>query len=226
MSEAAALLAALQHADGLFPSGGFAFSQGLEARAALAAVFGPVDLADFLHDLVVHRWAGADRVALVRAHRAAADLDRVAAIDAEVEASTASERFRAGSRRNGAALLATHRRLATAGAESYAARIRAATAQGHLAVVQGLIWARSGIAETTAAVMSGHVAVAGPAAAAVRLGLVGAVEAQAAIARVRPSLAAIAIRPVADDEPFSAFQPLPEIAVARHGETGLRLFSN
>jgi urease accessory protein len=226
MSDPAALLLALRHADGTFPSGGFAFSQGLEARAALAADFGPFDLTAFLADQVVRRWAGADRVALVRAHRAQADLDLVAAIDDEVEASTASEHLRAGSRRNGVAFLTAHARLATPGAGAYRQRVRAGAAPGHVAVVQGLLWARLGLDETTASAMGGHVALIGPATAAIRLGLVGAIEAQAAIAAVTADLAAVCRRPVDDDQPFSAFLPVVEIACARHATGDLRLFSN
>ncbi len=226
MTDPAALLLALRHADGTFPSGGFAFSQGLEARAALADAFGPFDLAAFLADQVLRRWAGADRVALVRAHRAAADLDAVATIDAEVEASTASEPLRAGSRRNGLAFLTAHHRLGTPGAEPYRRRVRDGVAPGHVAVVQGLLWARLGLDETMASAMSGHVAVIGPATAAIRLGLVGAIEAQTAIATVTADLAAVCRRPIADDQPFSAFLPVVEIACARHATGDLRLFSN
>lgn len=226
MSDPEALLLALRHADGAFPSGGFAFSQGLEARAALAADLGPFDLATFLADQVLHRWTGADRVALVRAHRVHTDLDRVAAIDDEVEASTACEHLRAGSRRNGVAFLTAHQRLGTAGAAAYRRRVRECGAPGHLAVVQGCLWAGLGLDEAMASAMGGYVAVSGPATAAIRLGLVGAIEAQTAIAAVTPMLAAVCRRPIADDEPFCAFLPLVEIACARHAAGDLRLFSN
>lgn len=226
MSDPGALLLALRHADGAFPSGGFAFSQGLEARAALAADFGPFDLAAFLADLVLRRWVGADRVALVRAHRVHLDLDRVAEIDDEVEASTACEHLRAGSRRNGVAFLTAHQRLATPGASAYRRRVREGAAAGHLAVVQGCLWAGLGLDEDTASAMGGYVAVSGPATAAIRLGLVGAIEAQTAVAAVTTTLAAACRRPVADDEPFSAFLPLVEIACARHAAGNARLFSN
>lgn len=220
------LLLALQHADALFPSGGFAFSQGLEASAALAAELGPFDLDDFLAAQIRHRWAGADRVALVRAHRLNGDGDAIARLDAEVEASTASEAFREASRRNGVALLTTHGRLATPGAADYRQRIRRGQALGHLAVIQGLVWQALGLDEMTASLMSGYAAVAAPVSAAVRLGHIGAIEAQAVIARALPLVAQVVALPVDDDEALAAFLPLAEIAVARHGATGVRLFSN
>ena len=55
--------------------------------------------------------------------RLAGALDAVVTIDAEVEASTASEPLRAGSRRNGLAFLTAHHRLGTPGAEPYRRKV-------------------------------------------------------------------------------------------------------
>ncbi len=220
------VLVALQHGDSQFPSGGFAFSQGLEASSQLADRLGTFDFPAFLRTQIMHRWAEADRPAIVRAHRLAGDLDALAQLDDEMEASTFVERFRSGSRRNGVALLTAHARIGTRGADVYRARIRAGAAHGHLAVVQGLLWQALGLNETTAVSMSGYQAAASLATAAIRLGLVGAIEAQAEIARALPLIAAASARPVADDQPIRSFVPLAEIAVALHGAAGQRLFSN
>lgn len=221
----AATLVAMQHADGQFPSGGFAFSQGLEALSLAQAELGPLDFGTFVEDQIVHRWASADRVALVRAHRAGGDLGRLAALDREVEASTIQEALRDGSRRNGIALLTTHVRLATRGATAYRTLVREGSAFGHLAVVQGLAWQGLGMDEQTAVAVGGYQAVSSLATAAIRLGLIGAIEAQACVARALPLVAAAAERPVADDEGLASFVPLAEIAIAMRGG-GQRLFSN
>jgi urease accessory protein len=220
------LLVALQHTDSQFPSGGFAFSQGLEASSQLAGRLGPFDFAGFLDVQLRHRWAGADRVALVRAHRLAGDLERLAELDFEVEASTFVEGLRTGSRRNGTALLTTHGRIGTEGAAPYRALIREGRALGHLAVVQGLLWRALRLDEGTAVAMAGYQATAGLTTAAIRLGLVGAIEAQAFLGQALNAIAAISEAPVADDEPIRSFTPLAEIAVALHGTGGQRLFSN
>lgn len=220
------LLIALQHADGQFPSGGFAFSQGLEASSSLAGRLGPFDFADFVATQIRHRWADADRVALVRAHRLSGDLDGLAELDREVEASTFVEGLRSGSRRNGMALLTTHGRLGTKGASACRDMVRKGDACGHLAVVQGLVWQALGLDEATAVAIGGYQMVASLATAAVRLGLIGAIDAQAAMARALPVIEAAACRPVADDEALRSFTPLCEIAVALHGASGQRLFSN
>lgn len=223
---ASGLLVALQHADSQFPSGGFAFSQGLEASSQLADRLGPFDFAGFLDVQLRHRWADADRVALVRAHRLCGDLERLAALDFEVEASTFMEGLRAGSRRNGAALLTAHGRIGTKGAIPFRTLVRANRALGHLAVVQGLLWRALGLDEATVVAVSGYQAAASLTTAAIRLGLVGAIEAQTLLARSLPIVAEVSEAPVADDEPIRSFTPLAEIAVALHGTGGQRLFSN
>ncbi|MEO5325987.1 urease accessory UreF family protein [Mesorhizobium sp. CC13] len=223
----AQLLVALQHADGQFPSGGFAFSQGLEASSSFAGLLGPFDFADFVATQIRHRWAGADRVALVRAHRLAGDLEALAELDREVEASTFVAGLRSGSRRNGMALLTTHERIATRGAAVYRAMIRKGVACGHLPVVQGLVWQALDLDEATAVAIGGYQTVASLATAAVRLGVIGAIDAQKVVAQTLPAIQAAARRAVIDDEPLRSFTPLCEIAVALHGvATGQRLFSN
>lgn len=73
------LLLALQHGDSA--SGGFAFSQGLEASCSMAERLGPFDFASYLHHQIVHRWADAGRVALLRAHRLRGNIKRLAGLD-------------------------------------------------------------------------------------------------------------------------------------------------
>ncbi|MDT3379745.1 urease accessory UreF family protein [Labrys neptuniae] len=220
------LLVALQHADSQFPSGGFAFSQGLEASALLKETLGGWDLADFILTQLGHRWAGADRVALIRAHRCGSELAGVAELDREVEASTFVDGLRAGSRRNGMALLTTHACIGTPKASDYRALVREGSACGHLAVMQGLLWRSVGLDETAAASIGGYQAAASLATAAIRLGLIGAIEAQAILTAALPVIAGICREPVADDEPIRSFNPLTEIAVSFHRGGGQRLFSN
>lgn len=223
---AANLLVALQHADSLFPSGGFAFSQGLEASSSFAEKLGAFDFASFVQGQIHFRWATADRVALVRAHRLAGTLEAIAELDREMEASTFMEGLRLGSRRNGVALLTAHERIGTGSASAYRALIRTGVACGHLAVVQGLLWQALGLDEATSAAVSGYQMVSSLATAAVRLGVIGALNAQAAITQALPQIEAACTVAIADDEPIRSFIPLAEIAVALHGASGQRLFSN
>lgn len=226
------VLLALQHADTAFPSGGFAFSQGLEAwlelqRPALAGGrLPPERLAGFVGHQLRLRWASADRVAVALAHRAAGDPARIAGIDEEVEAATLNARFREGSRRNGAAMLASHDRLGTAGAPAYRRLVMAGRAPGHLAPVQGLVWAGLGLPEESALAMSGYAFLAGLTSAAVRLNLVGALGAQTILRDLLPVLAAELAAPVPAGAEICAFTPLTEIAIMQTGPEGARLFSS
>lgn len=220
------MLLALQHADSQFPSGGFAFSQGLEASSQLERRLGTFNLENFVSTQIAHRWSIADRVALVRAHRCGNDFAALAELDAEVEASTFSDLLRTGSRRNGIGLLTSHARIGTPGAEHYRTLVRSRSAYGHLPVVQGYVWRSLGLDEATAALMSGYQAAASLTTAAVRLGVAGAIEAQVLLARSLSLVETFAGIPVANDEPIRSFVPLAEIAVAMHGASGQRLFSN
>ncbi len=243
--ETAGLLTALRFGDSTFPGGGFAFSQGLEGLAPLCGGTPDADaVGAFLAEQIRHRWGPAERVTLVRCHRAAgavaagegeegrphafsADaLDVVAALDRDLDQSTFSQTLRRGARRNGAAFLAAHVRLGTPGAGAYQARIASGAAPGTLAAIQGLLWRGAGLDEDEAAALAGYQLVAGGLTAATRLGLVGALGAQALMPALLARVADVVSRPVADDEEPSGFSPYAEIAAARQARLPLRLFSN
>ncbi|GJE18638.1 urease accessory protein UreF [Methylobacterium marchantiae] len=231
-------LVALQQADSTFPSGSFAFSNGIEGLAALGERiggegFGGEGLSRAIEVVLRHRWAGSDRVALILSHRAGNDIDRLAAIDAAIEAATIAEPMRTGSRRNGAALLATHSRLGTPGAEDLRQAVRDRRLLGHLPIVQGTLWRALGLGEGAVAQIAGYQAAAGCVTAAIRLGIVGAIEAQRILTALLPILAEVAGRPLPESDPgeedeivLTAFTPLIEIAAARHARADLRLFAN
>jgi urease accessory protein len=219
------LLTILQHADSAFPSGSFAFSNGIEGLAALNA---PLDR-DGLHDVVAmvlrHRWTTADRIAVALAHRASGNLAAVAAVDRAVEAATLTEPLRSGSKRNGKALLAAHVRLATPGAADLRSLIESGDALGHLPVVQGFVWRARGVSEADAIAISGYTTASGLIAAAVRLGHIGAVEAQAVLADALVAIADMS-GPVPADAAIESFTPWVDMAAARHARAHLRLFAS
>ena len=209
---AAALLAALQVADSAFPTGGFAFSWGLEA--ALAE--GRADrrsFPDWLAAEMLGRWARFDRPAVAGAWRRP-DPAALLGWDAEVDALIWAEPIRRRSAEAGAALLAAAARLgdpAGAALRDAAAEARAA---GHLPVAQGAVFRSLGLTLDLALAASAHAAAQALATAALRLGAVGALEAQAALAALRPRLAEAVADPGPDARP-AAFAPLSEIAMLR-----------
>ncbi|BBE74877.1 urease accessory protein UreF [Oharaeibacter diazotrophicus] len=216
------LLIALQQGDSAFPSGGFAFSWGLEELAAGGLVATAADVEGFLDDLVVQRWNGFDRVFLGRAH-GAPDLDALAAVDRAVEVATWSEAVRAGSRRAGRALLGVQARLIGGDAAAWRARVEGDDELGHLAPAQGLVWRLAGLDLAAAEALSAWSLVQGVAAAALRLGLLGHLAAQGVAARNRARLSALLARP-APDEP-AGFTPVADIALGRHARRDARLFA-
>jgi urease accessory protein len=216
-------LLAMWQADTAFPSGGFAFSNGLEGLAAEGAL-SPEDLEAVIEGALRRRWASADRVALTRAFDRAADLGAVARIDHEVEATMISEPFRSGSRRNGASLLASHVRIDTPGAREWQALVRGGEAFGHLAVTQGLVWRGAGLDGPGAVLASGYMTISSYTTAAVRLGIVGAVAAQSIIRRLLAVLAELAASPLPRE--IESFSHRLDVAAARHARADLRLFSN
>jgi len=220
------LFTALQQADSAFPSGSFAFSNGIEGLSALGVSLDRRGLQHTVISTLRHRWMTADWVALVHAYRAGAEIDAIVAIDAIVETTMLAEPLRDGSKRNGGALLTAHGRLKTPGAAELRQQIDAGLAFGHLAVVQGFLWRVLGMSEAEAVQVSAYSTVAGLVAAAVRLGRIGAVEAQAVVAAALSAIAAEVATPLAPECEIESFAPFIEIAAVRNRRAHLRLFAN
>ncbi len=219
------LLTVLQHADSAFPSGSFAFSNGIEGLASLNAPLDRDGLQNVVTMFLHHRWATSDRVALTLAHRTDGDLDRVMEVDRAIEAATLCEPLRAGSKRNGNALLAAHVRLQTHGAVALRTLIADGKAHGHLPVVQGFVWRARGMSEPDAVAVSGYSTAAGLVAAAVRLGRIGAVEAQTVLASVLVTVADL-LAPVTPAAEIMSFMPWVDAAASRHARAHMRLFAS
>ena len=66
------LIQGLRFVDSFFPSGGFAFSSGLEAAVKDGALRDGKDLARYVEDLLVHGIGRREAVAVAVAHQAAA----------------------------------------------------------------------------------------------------------------------------------------------------------
>jgi urease accessory protein len=226
MPDISNLLGALQHADSFFPSGAVSFSWGLETLFADRKVATPQQLAAFVEGQLRQRWATCDVCALTAVFRAQGNLDRVAAVDGIVEAMTLAPELRDGSRRAGTSLLNVHAKLDTPGAAEYRGRVRGGLACAHLPVVQGLVWRACGMTEETCRAISAHTLCTGLVGAALRLGMVGHLDAQKTLLKVRPVVAALLkLEPAANDA-ICAYTPEAEIASMRHEQQDSRLFAN
>jgi urease accessory protein len=220
------VLQAIWQADGSFPSGSFAFSYGVEGVVALRSKLDTAALAELTTTIIRQRWATCDRIALVRALRAAGDLDAIAEIDRDVEASTFGSTMREGSRRNGGSFLASHARLGDITALWLRDAVRSGACLGHIAVMQGAVWQAMGLDEKLAQLASSYGVASGVTGAAVRLGAIGALDGQKVLRGCLPLIDALVAQPVPDDTELSSFVPFLEIAAARHARADLRLFVN
>ena len=217
-------LALLQYGDSAFPAGGFAFSWGVEGLAADGLLESAADLEDVVQEQLAHRWNSMDRLLLRRAF-SAQTVDEIAAIDRLTEAATPSAQMREGSRRAGRALLGVSARLGHAGAIRYRETIARDDRLGHLPVAQGLAYRDAGLSLAAAELLAGWTLIAALSSAAVRLGIVGHVEAQHVMTRSRHVLEALlAQAPAADARPCS-FTPLTDIALSRNSVRGVRMFA-
>ena len=224
------LLATLWQSDSAFPNGAFAFSNGIEGLAELGETLGRDNLAATLISTLTHRWAGMDRVAVALAFAASTDMSALAEIDRRFDAATLPAPQRRGSVRNGLAFLTSHARIGTANAGALKAEIEAGRMAGHLPVVQGALWRACGLDATSALAASAYSTVSAMASAAVRLSLIGAVEAQRSIAATLPVIATLiedgrSAGPLSCDD-FASMSPLLDIATMRHATSEVRLFSN
>jgi urease accessory protein len=95
-----------------------------------------------------------------------------------------------------------------------------------LPVVQGFVWHKLGISERDAVAISGYTTVAGLVAAAVRLGQVGAIEAQTVLAAALLVVGEVAEQAIPPDIDIASFTPWLDIAAARHARAQVRLFVN
>lgn len=221
------LLATLWQSDTAFPNGAFAFSNGLEGAVTLDPPLDSTKLDTLLASTLIHRWSSMDRVALLHAFQARA-VEHLVAIDHRLEAATAVESLRIGSRRNGCAFLTAHGRLGTPGAAAFRTEIADGRSFGHLAVAQGWVWARCGIDQRAAAAASAYGSAAAMVNAAVRLGAIGAIAAQGALSRALPLIAKLVDMPFDPeaDMVLSSMTPWLDLAAIRQSRAATRLFSN
>src|SRR5258706_11419303 len=158
--------------------------------------------------------------------RAGGRFDRLADLDDLAEAMTLATELRQGSRRAGASLLKVHAGLGTCGADEYRERIAERKARGHLPVVQGLLWNATGLSEEACRAVSAHTLCTGIVGAALRLGMIGHLDAQKILLQVRPVLVELLRLPAGEIEALCAYAPHAEIAAMRHEVQDSRLFAN
>jgi urease accessory protein len=222
------VLRLLQLADSGFPSGAYTLSNGLETLVACGTVADADDLAGFVRVQLLAKFARSDLIALVAAHEAEADLDRVVAIDRRLTAAKLAADDRLASARVGRRLAIEVARLAPSAALSgFLEAIEDRRTTGNAAVAFGLAGRALGIDARGAALAASSALVIGLGAAAVRLGLIGHGASQRLIAGAAPSIvAAVDAASRADWRVLRPSAPQIDVALAIHETAPARQFAS
>jgi len=228
MTDTLTLIALLHFADGMFPSGGFAHSFGLETYAQAGIVADATGLEAFVR-LHLEGGAGpADAVAVALAATAAraGDAERCFELDRRLDAMKTVPEFRAASRQMGRQ---TARAAAAVAADAVVERVARAIdderTPGHHGVVFGTVTGRAAAAAETAAAAFLYSTAALLVGAGLRLLPIGQLDGQRVLASMRSRIARLARRAAAADvDDMWSFTPGLEIAGLRHADLEARLF--
>jgi urease accessory protein len=221
------LLEGLRFVDTFFPSGGYAYSSGLEAAVQGGAVKNSDQFAryveDFLQGGMSRREALATKIANAAGStgRASGALE----IDRRLDATKLSRESRMASRQMGRQVIrvAAHQIKAKPVLSEYHDEVESDRAPGHLAVTFGLTLGACGwSSEETAAAFLYQTAV-GFVSAAMRLSPIGQHEAQRILGEWLPVIERIS-REVDSDAGMSSWSPIQDIYSMRHGSLEWRLF--
>lgn len=230
MDDPARLLRLLQVTDSGFPTGAFAFSHGLEGLLAAGFVTSERDVAAVMIAHIREGFAGVECPAMSHAWRAARARDLVAlvALDGVIDALKPIPAFRAGSVRTGRRLLESSVGVVTGPMlDGVREQIRAGALGGHHPLAFGVLMEAAGVDERTASLALGAGFVAGLAAAAVRLGIIGAAAAQRLMARHHHEIEAMAaVGRQTEIEEMGAFMPMIDIAGLRQPALAGRIFAS
>jgi len=204
----------LQLADGSFPSGGFAHSAGLEASLQIG---GLEAIEGFLDDAIVA--ARESTLPFVRA--ACVDAKRLAEIDDTFDATVPLEVPNRASRAQGRSFASAAARIF----DLHAIAEHARRGPAHHAPIFGAVFGALGVGADDTASAYLHGAIRGVLSAAVRLNLVGPLEAQRLLAARAPAMRA-AISSARDVGDVAQTAPLVELWGALHDQLDARLFQS
>jgi len=189
--EMTTLLRLLQLSDSGFPTGGYAFSHGLEGLHAMGLVTNEVDIHAVARTHIEETLAQQELPAGCHAHRlaGASDLDGLIHLDHLLSVLKSVPAFRIASIRIGRQTLESALPLHPAPfALAYHDAVCRGTAPGHQAVAFAVVTHAAGIDAASAIAAFGAAALNGYVAAAVRLGVIGQGAAQRIVRRLEPDL--------------------------------------
>jgi urease accessory protein len=188
VTEAAALLAALQLGDSALPVGRFVHSHGVEGWLRVHDRAGAEELEALVGAAVCEGVAPLDGAVLAHAHRAGS-VSRLLELDELLTARKLVPPARAASQAVGRQLAALAGELVSDPlVDGLAGHVRSREADGNLAVVAGAVSRALGLPARDALLVELRGSAAGLLSAAVRLGRLAPVRAQVALARLAPAI--------------------------------------
>ncbi len=221
------LVQGLRFVDSFFPSGGFAYSSGLEAAVQGGAVRNGDDLAKYVEDLLRHGMGRREAVAVVLAHEAVATGMLSIALDAdrELDAMKLGRESREASRQMGRQVI----RIAAEQSDGnrllhdFLAAVEAGRTPCHLAVGLGLVLAASGWSREEAAAAYLHQTATGFISAALKLLPIGQREGQRLLDGWMPLIVELS-GGMQSDRPMTSWSPVQDIYAMKHSRLESRLF--
>ena len=222
-----ALVNGLRFVDSLFPSGGFAFSFGLEAAVKDGAVRDGNDLLRYGEDLLRRGLARRESIAVAVAHEASASgrLEPAFEVDWALEAVKIARESRLASRQMGrqvlkaaAEQLGGHRSL-----NGYRLAVDSKRAPGHFPLAVGVTLAACGWSrqDTVAAFL--YQSAQAIVSAAMKLLPVGQQQGQQLLAEWAPLITQLSL-PVRAQTDLASWSPIHDIYAMRHARLESRLF--
>ncbi len=223
-------LALMQLADSFFPSGSFTLSHGLESLVQEGKIQQPKDLIVFLQLLLRNKIGTSDLIALIHAYRGSAEnnLAIVKQADAQLFAQTLIEATRKTQRQSGRALLMVAQstwqddQLETLDGERISGNFNCLHP-----VVFGLVGRIAGLLEIDTVLAFLHGFVTGLLGAAIRLGVMGHLQAQQILLQLAPDIEKTyhAATSMSLEQMWSC-TPAIDLAQMRHQKLSSRLFAS
>ncbi len=222
-----ALLEGLRFIDTFFPSGGYAFSAGLEAAVQGGGVKNSDQLARYVGDLLRGGMSRREAFAVKWANQAGAEgnVFLVADVDRELDSTKLSRESRMASRQMGRQVIrvAADQLRSKPVLGEYRDAIESEQAPGHLAVCFGLTLGVAGWEPEAAAAAFLYQTAVGFVSAAMRLSPIGQHEGQRILSEWLPLIDRISREP-GWEATMSSWSPIQDIYAMRHGALEWRLF--
>lgn len=221
------LLTGLRFVDSFFPSGGYAYSSGLEAAVQCGAIKSSEELSRFVLESLMGGMGEREAVATGLAHDAIVSgiLEIALKADQELEAMKLGRESRVASRQMGRQVI----RLAAEQSgrhpliEDYQAAVEADETPGHVAVTMGLTLAAAGWSKTDSIAAFLYQTATGFVAAAMKLMPLGQREGQRLLDSWLEVIARVSLK-AAHQRMLQSWSPVQDIYAMRHSRLESRLF--